>query len=429
MTYLVIGAGIAGLGAACALRAADEAFVLLEGSDAAGGLARTDFVDGFSFDRTGHGLHFTNPGVQEKFENMGITFERIRRQAAVIVDNHVVPYPIQYNLWALDSSVRQRAFEAAQSARAHMWSVPTTLASALRREWGDEMLDLFFRGYTEKLWGRRLEDLPADCSGRFLPQADLALIEAGTNGPTNYKGYNGTFLYPASGRLGEGVDVLAAPFADATRLRTVVETIDLKRHLVRAVDGTEFHYSRLISTIPLPHFLNASGIPPPLNGLLDATTIVNVRVGARGRMLTPLHWIYIPDRAVDFHRIGFPANVNARTCPPGTISLSIEYTLPESKVRKSAYVVAEDARRFLVARSIIEIEEFISISDIVLEPAYVICRSPGRKWFSELAETLRSFDVILAGRFGLWDYLSIEGAFVSGMRAANTLVISSAGAE
>src|SRR2546423_12068542 len=59
---IVIGGGLAGL--ACA-RELGNACTLLEAEDRLGGLVRTDVIDGFSFDWTGHWLHARDPEMRK----------------------------------------------------------------------------------------------------------------------------------------------------------------------------------------------------------------------------------------------------------------------------------------------------------------------------------------------------------------------------
>jgi protoporphyrinogen oxidase len=239
--------------------------------------------------------------------------------------------------------------------------------------------------------------------------------------PVAYDGYNGTFLYPESGRLGDVVDALVAPLGSALRCGAGVAAVDVSSGTLGLSDGKEIGFDRLVSTMPLPRLLEAMGVRGEENGVLDATRIAHVRVALRGALHTRLHWLYVAEEALDLHRIGFPSNVNPRTCPPGCVSLSLEYTLPPQGRRRTADEIGFMATEYLSALGLLEIEDFVSVSEVVLSPAYVVCRSPGRGFFAEHTEHLARHDVQVAGRFGRWDYLSMEGAFASGLAAVDAL--------
>ncbi len=61
------------------------------------------------------------------------------------------------------------------------------------------------------------------------------------------------------------------------------------------------------------------------------------------------------------------------------------------------------------------------MNELLLEPAYVVNRSPGRPEFEEIRRRLAEAGVTLAGRFATWDYLSIEESFDSGWLAGATV--------
>jgi protoporphyrinogen oxidase len=418
---VILGAGAAGIGAALALRDLDTPFEILERDDAPGGLARTDVVGGFSFERTGHVLHFRLPHVEERFRGLDVTLEQIERRAAILLGERRIPYPFQYNLWALGSQALARSV-VTDMREAPPQRESGSFAELLVSLWGASGVSLFFRPYNEKLWGRTLEELPADCAGRFLPRADLELAERGAAGRVRVQGYNGTFLYPASGRLGDLMTALARPIGAELRCGVTITAVDLARRRLRTDDGVTIDYRLLISTIPLGDLVRLAGLRAAGPGLFAATAILNVRVGFRGLLRTPYHWVYVADPELPFHRIGFPQNVNPLTCPEGCTSLSVEYTLPARGKRLSARAVAAAALDYLSARGLIEVEEHLFDDELLISPAYVVHRAPGRSAFAELERVLREHGVWLAGRFGTWDYLSVEESFESGARTARACV-------
>jgi protoporphyrinogen oxidase len=422
---LILGAGAAGLGAGLALHELGSRFEIVEQDDAPGGLARTDLVDGFSFERTGHVLHFKLPHVEQRFRSLGVQLERIERRAGILLGDREIPYPFQYNLWALESRRLARSVVEDMRRAAANGEASRSFSELLLSQWGARGTSLFFRPYNEKLWGRPLDELPADCAGRFLPKPDVALAEKGSEHHVHLSGYNGTFLYPASGQLGDTIAALARPIRDRLRCRTKVTAIDLERRQLRTADGATISYERLISTIPLGRLAEMSGLRTGDPGLFGATRILNIRVGLRGSLRTPYHWVYVADTELPFHRIGFPQNVNQRTCPNGCTSLSIEYTIPRRGRRLSSAAVASAAVDYLVRRGLLEVDEKLFHDELLISPAYVVQRAPGRIAFTRLERTLREHGVRLAGRFGTWDYLSIEESFESGTRAARAC----AGAE
>jgi protoporphyrinogen oxidase len=416
VTVAVIGAGIAGIGASLAAEEAGRDVLVLEAEDGPGGLVRTDGHDGFGFDRTGHFIHLKNDLLRDRLAAAAVPLDRIERRSAVLVGETLVPYPIQYNLWALGSPATARAVLAELAEPDPAAGAAATFEELLVTSWGETLCELFFRPYNEKLWGRRLAELPADCVGAYLPAVDLELAAAGAREPTDYAGYNGTFLYPSSGRLGDAAEALAAPLAARARYGCAVTAIDVGERALETADGGSVEFEALIATVPLDDLLVLLG-EWPAPELFAAAEILNVCVGFRGAVRIPHHWMYVPDADLPFHRIGLPGNVNARTCPAGCASVSVEYTHPAAGVPLSGEAVAGRALDHLEELGLVDVEEILVVAQRLISPAYVVHRSPGRPELEALREQLAAAGVILAGRFGTWDYLSIEESFESGWRA------------
>jgi len=415
---LILGAGFAGLGAARGLQERGVQTLTLERERDTGGLACTDRVGDFLFDRAGHFVHCRTRQFADVIRDSGIAFDEIARRSAVMLDTCVVPYPLQFNLWAASAEFRE-------AVAAEIEDLPTEVDThsgfnrLAREAWGDTLTKAFFEPYLEKVWSCDSSRLPAEWASRFIPQRDLEMIRRGMRQETRGYGYNATFLYPSSGRLGDLADVLAAPLNGSLRMETEVVSIDLDAHRVRCANGTTADYEVLVNTLPLDRFLALCGRELP-DGLFRQAALLNLRVGFSGRVLRAEHWCYVPDVNVDFFRVGFPCNVNRRTCPPGRCSVSLEFgNAAESGIRDYARL-ATDALDYLAARDFLEYTAIECIDAQVIAPAYVANRMETDARLQSIASALRAEDVILAGRFGTWEYLSLEDAYLSGTEAAST---------
>jgi len=96
----VIGGGLAGL--ACA-RELGESCTLLEAEDRLGGLCRTDVIDGFSFDWTGHWLHARDPEMRKAIEERWLAGNllHVQRRARIHSEGVWTTFPYQFHLHGL----------------------------------------------------------------------------------------------------------------------------------------------------------------------------------------------------------------------------------------------------------------------------------------------------------------------------------------
>jgi phytoene dehydrogenase-like protein len=81
---VVVGAGLAGLSAAGALRRAGRTVVVLEAQDAVGGRVRTDRVDGFTLDRGFQVLLTAYPEVRERLDLAALALREFAPGALVV---------------------------------------------------------------------------------------------------------------------------------------------------------------------------------------------------------------------------------------------------------------------------------------------------------------------------------------------------------
>lgn len=177
---VVVGAGLAGLACARRLTAAGVDVVVLEAGDAVGGRVRTDVVDGMRLDR-GFQVHNTGyPEAARVLDHDALDLRRFTAGALVRVGDrlHRVGDPRRAPTWAPSTtaapigSLRDKVLIAALAAQAGLQSADTLLSrpetttrEALRaRGLSDTAVDRFFRPF---LSGVFLED-DLTTSSRFF---------------------------------------------------------------------------------------------------------------------------------------------------------------------------------------------------------------------------------------------------------------------
>src|SRR5581483_3493822 len=158
---IIMGAGPAGLAAGFALARAGWVVQVYEQALQVGGLARTLVSDGFRFDIGGHRWYTKRPGLNELLINLLgdelITVDRISR---IYFNGKYVDYPLRVRnvlsrIGPLTSARAMGDFALAQAANRLKGQPPQSMEDAYVAQFGRTLYELFFRDYSEKVWGRR----------------------------------------------------------------------------------------------------------------------------------------------------------------------------------------------------------------------------------------------------------------------------------
>ena len=418
MKVIVIGAGLAGLAAGLQLQKLGIDFQIIEGSNGPGGLARTDLIENFPFDYTGHYLHIkTETGFKELIEQT-IPFVKVKRESAVLIGTKIVPYPVQYNLNYLEPATVAKITEEIGIIRHSAPQTAETLTQFIQGHFGETLLKLFFKPYNEKLWGTALDDLPKDCLGSYFPKIDLSLLVDGCKTDTDFAGYNNYFYYPVSGKIGDLPHALAEKIAKNIVYNKKIERIDLINKQCRDADGIRYTYDHLISSMPLSDLSAAVGRTETAD--YKYTSIKNLRLVIKGRLLHRYHWLYVPDENVPFYRIGFPQTILPQAEFHQYVSISVELEMNYCGLHTDKQL-AELTVNYLAACQIISFDSFRLISSTLISPAYTYRPAEQAGQIDALFKHLKEYNVTPAGRYGSWRYFSMEEAYLSGKEAANAL--------
>lgn len=424
---LVLGGGIAGLAAARAVEASGAECLLVERCPTLGGLTRTVEIGDFCFDYTGHFLHLAHYGSPAGIPFAGqrdADWQTIERCSACFVAGTLVPAPIQYHVGHLPSPWRERCIESWERRPAAL-PAPASFRDYIVSGFGEALAELFLIPQNEKTQAIALERLSPDAVRRFFPAPDADLIRRGcTPGAATPAGYNARFWYPRAGGIGTLAEGFAAGLRGG-RVHDEVVAVDLARRTLRTRGGQALSWRRLLSSLPLKRLCEISDDAElqALSRRLSHSATISFNIGLGGPLAGPLrglHWVYVPDPALPFYRVGSYSSISAGTTAPGRSSLYVEVGVPGESLAQLD-IAGELQPRVLAALDglgWIDRRRIEALAVHVIECAYVH-HTPDRD--ATLAAILRRLEhhgVVAIGRYGRWDYTSMEDAIRSGIEAA-----------
>lgn len=428
---VILGAGLAGLSTAYHLNIREGLPCrLFEKEREVGGLCRSYQKDGFTFDHTGHLLHFRQQQIQALVERlfMGTLVRHIRR-SAVYSKQVYTDYPFQVNTYGLPPKVVRDCllgFVATLTApKRRKREVQPSFKQWILENLGEGIARHFMVPFNEKLWRVPLEEMTADWVSWLVPKPDLHDVVSGALGIKDKAfGYNPTFLYPAQGGIGSLAAAFVPHIKELTLEREAVE-IDTKKRKVRFQDGSEESYDALVSTIPLTELARrCTGLPKWLKeaaSKLRVTPIYAINLAVERAGLSDKHWVYFPEPEFAFYRVGFLSNFAPGCGIAGTTTLYVEIS-HEPKAQLDQEEILAQVRSGLERAGIFKPEERILTADVRDIPyAYVVFDRHRARVLPRLLEELASRSVYSIGRYGRWEHSSMEDAIGQGSQLAEQL--------
>jgi protoporphyrinogen oxidase len=404
---LIVGAGVSGLATAAFLE--DSDYLVLERDAEIGGYCKTVKQDGFVWDYSGHFFHFKRPEIEQYLrERMpGQAIRSVNKRSFIDYHGSLIDFPFQKNIHQLPKEELVECLYDLYFARApNSAAVPPerNFKEMLYARFGRGIAEKFLIPYNEKLYACDLASLDKDAMGRFFPHADLSEIIRNMREADN-SSYNATFTYPEGGAI-EYVRALASEVDPARiALNEGLVSIDLERKLARTT-RRELRYERLVSSAPFPRLLAAAGMPhDPATFSYNKVLVFNLGFDRKGPR--DAHWIYYPDRALCFYRVGFYDNI----FDTERMSLYVELGYPaDASVDGEAMLARtlEDLRKVGVVRD----QQLVAQHSVVLDPAYVHITKESLAEHARLDALLKARDVYSIGRYGAWTYCSIEDNIV-----------------
>lgn len=415
---VVLGGGLAGLGFARHFPGAR----VFEAEAAPGGHAQSHEFAGAWFDRGAHICHSQDPAWLE----LVCARTPMHEMTKSVVLNHKAgrwfAYPVQNHLADLPPADRDAALkDFLEAQEKYKGRVPATYEEWCRFQYGDFLVENFYRLYTEKYWHVPMAELATDwLGGRLLP-SQVATIIAGAKGrQEETQAVFRKFRYPQRG----GFQAMLAHLSDGVdlRLNKRAVRVDAAQRRVHFADGGEEGFDALVSTIPLPQL--AAMIPDApaevraAAGKLRALRHYCVNFVVDRARLSEANWFYIYDPGIATSRVSFPFSLSGEE--RGQTAIQAEIFAP-GDARPN-----EEALRDQAVADLAQLLKFgaadVVAAEIRCHPvSYVVSDLDRAAAVRHVRGWLRGRGIETAGLFGEWAYVWSDRAFAAGRALAEKM--------
>ena len=346
---VIVGAGPAGLTAAYELSKAGIPSVVLEKDEVVGGISRTVNYKGYHFDIGGHRFFTKVKAVDEMWHEVLANGQFLRRNrlSRIYYNKKFFYYPLRATNALLGLGIWNSALIFLSYLRAQVFPEPKedTFDQWISNRFGKRLYNIFFKTYTEKVWGIPCDQIMAEWAAQRIKGLSLlaavksALIQKQQSKGDVIKTLIDAFDYPklGPGMMWETVKGIVEERGTEIRLKTGVEKILREEGRVRALEVTvdgkpeTIEGTHFISTMPIRELIQKLEPPAPPEVLKAAEALnyrdfLTVALIINKPELFPDNWIYIHDADVKVGRIQNFKNWSPEMVPdPEKTCLGLEY--------------------------------------------------------------------------------------------------------
>jgi protoporphyrinogen oxidase len=443
MRVAVIGAGPAGMTAAYQLARGGVDVEVFEASGHVGGMARSFRLWDQTVDLGPHRFFSNDARVNRLWlEMVGRDYRMVDRLTRIYYRQRFFYYPLE----PVNALRNMGLWEAARSVASYLkeraWPSftaddPATFESWVVGRFGRRLFEMFFRSYSEKLWGISCQELDADFAAQRIKRFSLgeAIKSALGLSQAKHKTLVDRFAYPVGG-TGVPYERMARAVEERdgiVRLNSPVRRILRNgQHVcgLEFADGEQRFFDHVVSTMPLTQLVRGMGeVPGNVQRAIDSLTFRNtvlVYLNVDGPDLFPDQWLYVHSPELRTGRV-----TNFRNWVPElygdsrTSILALEYWCYDSDP------LWAEADQDLVRRATQEIRLTGLIGDarildgqvVRIRRCYPVYRSGFKESLAQIVPYLRTVTgLTLIGRYGSFKYNNQDHSILMGLLAAENLL-------
>jgi protoporphyrinogen oxidase len=443
---VVLGGGVAGLSASYVLSEAGSDVALCERDSVVGGLSRTVVHGDYRFDLGGHRFFTKNRELERFLRNlMGEEFIMTPRSSKIYLRGKYFDYPLRpanalfgLGIGKTVAIVIDYTFEKIKNVFRKKEIV--SLEDWVVSNFGRTMFNLYFKEYSEKVWGLGCDRISEEWVAQRIKGLSLTVAVREALFKSESKKVATLierFLYPELGigrlseRFQEEIEKNSPVYLNCSTVQVnhdgerilSVNTFDGRSE--KLLPGEEF-----ISSIPLTNLVTMLSPAAPVDVTRAAkelryrSTIIVAIMIDRDKA-TDLTWIYFPEKKIPFGRIHEPKNWSKSMAPPGKTTIVAEYFCFENDDtwKKKDHELVISTIKTLDGLGFIKKEEVLDSSVIRIRKAYPLFEVGYKEKYDRIIEYLQGFENLqIIGRGGMFKYYNMDHAIETGIKAAENLL-------
>lgn len=444
----VIGAGPAGLSAAFILSENNKSTVVLEMSGQVGGISRTIERDGFRFDIGGHRFFTKDEEVDDFFKRiLGDEAIWVNRSSKIYYLSKYIDYPLKPANAIFGMGIGTTAKCLADYGYVKVRNIfgkpeIVSFQDWVSNEFGRELFKLFFKNYTEKVWGIDCDQICAEWAAQRIKGLSLRVAVKDALFPQK-NGKVATlidkFMYPrlGIGRISERLTEDVERLGNEVRMHSRVTAVNHEGGHITAVDvqadegSYRLEVENLCSSMPLTELVLAMRPEAPA-GVVEAALglryrdLVTVNLMIDKPQVTDQTWIYIHDPSFRLGRVHEPRNWSPAMAPEGKSSIVAEYFCFQDddiwNMDDQALIdlTVDDLGRRL---GFLEKGEVIGGFVVRVPKAYPMYELGYEIPLRKIRDYIAGFDNLeIVGRYGTYKYNNMDHSMKTGILAARNIL-------
>ncbi|NQX82845.1 MAG: FAD-dependent oxidoreductase, partial [Flavobacteriaceae bacterium] len=317
---IIIGAGPAGLSAAYELSKNNIKVTVLESSNSIGGLSKSIDIWGQTVDLGPHRFFTKDKRINKFFhEILGDRYTNVNRKTRIYYNKRLFEYPLKFlNVISNISLIKifkvvfyfgiQKISPKKDTSTFDKWII---------NRFGKELFKMFFKNYTEKLWGIPCNKIDSDWAAQRIKKLTLfqAIIHSiFSDNKQKHKTLVDEFMYPKGGtgqlyiETGKKIIENGGTILLDHNVERIILSDDFKKAIgVELFTGERMYADNIISTMPLTLMVSklpsvTAKVTNTVNSLYFRNTIL-VYLEIDNSNVFDDNWLYIHSNDVLHGRI------------------------------------------------------------------------------------------------------------------------------